>query len=78
MVNQKADRVLIIVGIILVVAIIGCIAAAAIIPTPADEPTLKQVKLSSTGQSAGASPCCKTIPQGSSGCGSARSVNIQG
>lgn len=78
MVNQKADRVLIIVGVILVVAIVGFIAAAAIIPPLPDEPTVKQVKLSSTGQSAGASPCCKNIPQGSSGCGAARSVSNQG
>lgn len=78
MVNQKADRVLIIVGVILVVAIVGCIAAAVIIPTPPDEPTIKQVKLSSPGQSAGASPCCKNIPQASSGCGAVRSVSNLG
>lgn len=75
MVPQKTDRVLVIVGIILIVAFIGWIVAASAIPSSPDSSTKKVTKYTSTGKSVGGAACNNPGSQISRGC---QSGAIQG
>jgi len=68
MVSYGNDRVLLIVGILLVIAIIGWIAASIIIPDKEAESVKKGNKYSSTGKALGESNYCKNHNQGYDGC----------
>jgi len=72
MVSYGIDRVLLIVGILLVIAIIGWIAASVIIQDKPVEPGKKVSKFTSTGKAFGESPCCKNNNQGAALCQSGR------
>ncbi|MDD1727570.1 MAG: hypothetical protein LUQ50_00695 [Methanospirillum sp.] len=68
MISYRNDRVLLIVGLLLVIAIIGWIAVSAIIPAKPVEPGKKVTRYTSTGKAFGDSPCCKNYDLGSAGC----------
>jgi|GEM_PF-5992696 len=76
--QNKADRILVIVGILLMIAVIGWVVAGAIIPTKMSDITKGQKKFTSTGKAAIESPCCKSGGQFSAGCQSRGSGGCQG
>ena len=76
--HQKTDRVLIIVGLLLVIAVVGWIIAGALIPVKPVDTEKVQKKYSSTGKAFGDSNCCKNGDQISARCQSGGSDGCQG
>ncbi|WP_319580237.1 hypothetical protein [uncultured Methanospirillum sp.] len=76
--QQQTDRVLLIVGMLLIIAVIGWIVAGAIIPTKMSDSSKGQKKFTSTGKATLDSPCCKNNNQISAGCQSGGTAGCQG
>ncbi|PWR69812.1 hypothetical protein [Methanospirillum lacunae] len=76
--QHKTDRILIIVGLLLVVAVVGWIIASSLIPVKAVDTEKIQKKYTSSGKAFGESKCCKNDDQISARCQLGGSVGCQG